>query len=393
MTMSNRERYKAIARFQRKGDLYTSDSFWPDTIPTWVERGAPKELLSKGKSIYASQFLKKYFDFSDKHIISEVKSGFIASQVKDLGHGIDAIGGSPLVPEYETKIILEDERSMTYTNGIGQTLKAVKNRFHMPMFIDWPVKDRASWKEHKKRLEPDTPERWPADWNAYVKKLNSLDDPVVLYVGGFYGHPRDWVGSENFLYLFHDDPGLVEEMMEQMLYLELEIIKRVTKDIKVDEAYLYEDMAYKAGPLISPAMVERFMVPRYKKLTELLHGKGIDLIFVDCDGKLDQLIPIWIESGINYVWPLEQAAGNDLIALRKKYGKDLIMGGGIDKRALIKGKAAIKEEVMSKVPYLLAQGGYFPSVDHSVPTDVTFENYCYYINTLREVAGLEKLSF
>jgi hypothetical protein len=48
---------------------------------------------------------------------------------------------------------------------------------------------------------------------------------------------------------------------------------------------------------------------------------------------------------------------------------------------------------MSKVPFLLEQGGYFPSVDHMVPPDVTFDNYCYYINTLREVAGLEKLSF
>ena len=48
---------------------------------------------------------------------------------------------------------------------------------------------------------------------------------------------------------------------------------------------------------------------------------------------------------------------------------------------------------MSKVPFLLEQGGYFPTVDHNVPPDVTFENYCYYINTMREVAGLEKLSF
>ncbi len=48
---------------------------------------------------------------------------------------------------------------------------------------------------------------------------------------------------------------------------------------------------------------------------------------------------------------------------------------------------------MSKVPFLLETGGYFPTIDHWVPPDVTFENYCYYINLIREVAGLEKLSF
>ena len=135
------------------------------------------------------------------------------------------------------------------------------------------------------------------------------------------------------------------------------------------------------------------MLPRYKKINDLLHSYGVDVIYVDSDGNLNELIPLWLEVGINYVWPLEVAAHNDAVALRKKYGKDLIMSGNIDKRALIKGKEAIREEVMSKVPFLLEQGGYFPRLDHVVPTDVTFENFCYYINLMREVAGLEKLSF
>ena len=69
------------------------------------------------------------------------------------------------------------------------------------------------------------------------------------------------------------------------------------------------------------------------------------------------------------------------------------MAGNIDKRALIKGKDAIKEEVMGKVPFLLEKGGYFPSVDHLVPPDVPYENFCYYVNLVRDIAGLEKLSF
>jgi len=193
--------------------------------------------------------------------------------------------------------------------------------------------------------------------------------------------------------MFYDNPRLIEDMMEQVLYLETEVIKRTLKDIKVQQATFWEDMCYKAGPLISPAMVRKFMMPRYKKITDLLHSYGVDVIFLDSDGNVNELIPLWLECRINYVWPFEVAAGNDAVAIRKKYGKDLIIGGTIDKRALIKGKEAIREEVMSKVPFLLETGGYFPSVDHFVPPDVTFENYCYYINLMREVAGLEKLSF
>ena len=145
--------------------------------------------------------------------------------------------------------------------------------------------------------------------------------------------------------------------------------------------------------MISPAMMRKFMMPRYQKITDLLHSYGVDIIFLDSDGNVEQLVPLWLEVGINYIWPFEVAAGNDAVALRKKYGKDLIIAGTIDKRALIKGKEATREEVMSKVPFLLEQGGYFPSVDHVVPPDVPFENYCYYFNLMREVAGLEKLSF
>jgi hypothetical protein len=394
LSISNRERYKAIARFQRPGDLYIVELSDAETLKNWGQQGAPKQILSKGDSFFGNSFLRNHFQLGNKVMISEVKSGFAGDEVKDLGHGIISLfSGSPLVPPYETRVVAEDEHTLTYTDGYGRTCKALKNKYSMPQFIDWPVKDRATWKDLKKRLDPNTPERWPKNWDAYVRELNSKDDPVLLQVGGFYYYLREWIGSENILYKFYDDPGLIEDMMDQMLYMELEIIKRVVKDIKVDQADFEEDMAFRSGPFISPEMVRRFCMPRWKKITELLHSNGIDIIFVDCDGNVDKLIPLWLESGINFITPMEQTAGNDIVAYRKKYGKDLIIGGGIDKRALAKGKEAIKEEIMSKVPFLLAQGGYFPSVDHAVPPNVSYENYCYYINTLREVAGLEKLSF
>jgi uroporphyrinogen decarboxylase len=199
------------------------------------------------------------------------------------------------------------------------------------------------------------------------------------------------MGLERLLYTFYDDPNLIEDMMEQVCYLETEIIKRVVKDIRVDMVYCCEDMAFKTGPMISPDMMRKFMMPRYQKIMDVLHSGGVDVIWLDCDGNANELIPLWLECGINFHWPLECAAGNDAVALRKKYGKDIILGGNIDKRALLKGKDAIREEVMSKVPFLLESGGYFPGVDHLVSPDVSLENYRYFLNTMREVAGLEKL--
>ena len=77
--------------------------------------------------------------------------------------------------------------------------------------------------------------------------------------------------------------------------------------------------------------------------------------------------------------------------MRKKYGKDLILNANIDKRVFAKGKEAIREEVMSKVPFLVETGGYFPGLDHLIPPDISFENFCYFINLLRKIGRLEKL--
>jgi len=386
MTVSNRDRYKAIARFQRPGDLWFRDAFWQETLIEWVQGGAPEQLTN-------SAWRGQHFGFDHSRGLREIVSGLVNAPY--VAGDVEAyLAVPPIVPQFEPEVVREDKDTIVMVNQGGQTVRVLKNDPQkMPMYLDHPVTDRGSWKEYKKRLDPANPDRWPADWDWYVDKMNSRDFPVVLSVGGFFGFLREWMGVERLLYTFYDDPALVEDMMDTMLHLELEVVGRTVKDIQVDQASFWEDMCYKTGPLISPAMFREFMVPRYRQVVDLLRSNGIDIIYVDSDGNVSALIPLWLECGVNYIWPLEVAAGNDAVALRKEYGKELILGGAIDKRALAKSKEAIREEVFSKVPFLLEQGGYFPSVDHLVPPDVTYENYCCFVNTMREAAGLGKLSF
>jgi uroporphyrinogen decarboxylase len=389
--VSNREHFKAIAKYQRPGELSISspyfNHFWRETLISWVNNGAPRELLDN--AAYRGQ----YFRFDYTRIMAEIISSLQLIRYKEEETEAE-IYIPPVVPFFQTKVIGESERTITIINQGGQMTKIFKDApERMPMYLDHPVKDWATWKEYKRRLDPNTTERWPADWGDYVERMNKRDFPVCLEVGSFFGFLREWMGLEKLLYTFYDDPVLIEDMMDAVLNLEIEIIKRTVKDIAVDWVIFWEDMAYKTGPLISPDMFRKFMMARYRQVTDLLHKNGIDIIFVDSDGNLNKLIPLWLECGINGFWPLEVAAGNDAVALKKEYGKDIILGGNIDKRVLLKGRAAIREEVISKLPFLLEKGGYFPSVDHLVPPDVTLENYQYLINTIREIAGKEKLSF
>lgn len=382
----NRERYKAIARFKNTGDLWLNDIFWPETLTTWIENGAPEELTNGPKRA-------EYFGFDRERYAHEIISGLAIAPFK-VGRNMSFVYLPPLVPRFDLKTLEEDQRSVIMINYAGQTTRILKDHpQNMPMYLDYPVKDWDTWKKFKKRLDPDAPRRWPADWDAYVKKMNSRDVPVILSVGSFFGYLREWMGVTKLLYTFYDDPALIEDMMDATLHLALGVIDRALPDLKVDQANFWEDMCYKSGPLISPAMFKKYMAPRYRQVTDRLKKHGVEIIFVDSDGNIEKLLPLWLEVGVNMVWPMEIAAGNDPVALRKEYGRDLILGGGIDKQALTGSKEAIEAEVMSKVPFLLEQGGYFPSIDHLVPPDVSLENYQYYVNCMRRAGGREEIDF
>ncbi len=386
---SNRERFKAIARGQKPGELALTtffNDFWNETLGKWVKNGAPSQLAN-------SSFRGQYFGLEQVRMLREIVSGL--SQMFFKIGGVEAfVFTPPICPLFDLKALEDGEHTLIMINSAGQTVKLFKDHpQQMPGYLAQPVSDWETWKEYKKRLAPDAPGRWPKDWKSYVQTMNARDIPIWLQVGSFFGFLREWMGLEKVLYTFYDDPGLIEDMMDTILTLELEVINRTLKDIRVDLAFFWEDMAYKSGPLISPAMFRKFMMPRYRKITDLLHQHGIDIIFVDSDGNINKLIPLWLGCGVNGFWPLEVAAGMDAVALRKEYGKEAILAGNMDKRALLKGKEEIREEVMTKLPFLLEGGGYFPSVDHLVPPDVTLENFQYFINTMREVGGLKKLPF
>jgi len=145
-------------------------------------------------------------------------------------------------------------------------------------------------------------------------------------------------------------------------------------------------MAYKSAPLLSPAMARKYMLPRYRRVTDYIFSRGVPYIGLDSDGQVDPLIPIWMDAGLNFLYPFEVQAGMDVLAVRKKYGKGLRIWGGVDKRALAYGPAAIDAE-LHRVEDLIHEGGYLPHTDHSCPPDISFQNFCYYMEKLAEVCG------
>ena len=374
--MNTRERFLNIAHFELKNEIFIGSWFqwfWYDALVNWVNQGASAEILS-------DEHRAEFFKFERVEQI-DIKSGMLC-----LGKSF----GPPYVPCYiplfEREILTEDDRIRIVMNEGGIKCKEyIEQPERMPQWIDYPVKDKKSWEQLKKRLDPQEPTRYPAWWKDKVRCWKNRDYVLGLSVGSFFGMLREYIGFENLCVMYYDNPSLILEIAEWMEYFEMKIIKKVIADVELDYVYYWEDIAFKTGALISPQIFKKFIMPYYKRINNYLRSNGIDIILVDSDGFTEELIPLWLESGLNGHYPLEVTANMDAIRLRKKYGKNLILSGNIDKRALAKDKNAIEKELLNKVPFLISGGGYFPSLDHFCPPDVSYENYIFYLETLKKL--------
>ena len=194
------------------------------------------------------------------------------------------------------------------------------------------------------------------------------------------------MGFERSSLMLYDDYALVEEIVETICELVVHTIERALKTVQYDFAAGWEDMCFNNGPMISPAMFKKLLVPRYKRITDLLHRHGVDIVYTDCDGNINDIAGLWLEAGINCMFPVEVRAGSDPVQLRKRFGKDILLLGGFDKMALIRGKSDILKELKRLTP-VVEEGGFIPHVDHRVPPDVPYENYLYYLREKKAMLG------
>jgi hypothetical protein len=365
--MNNKDRFMDTMLFKDTRCVPNHEiALWGQTLDRWENEGLPKGVLK-----YDGWFLEgePYFGFEPFEYIK-----------------IDSTG--PL-PENECSVLEENDRIIVFTDGRGVTHRALKEgisrnvRMSMDQYIGFPVTDRDSFRSWKKRFTPDMKTRYPADWDEKVKHWNVSDEPLVLLDNGQFGYYsmlRSWMGVEALSYMLHDDPDLIHEMLGYLTEYIIELTGRALDDIRIDYFNIWEDMSYKNGPLVSPEMFREFFLPHYRKLIDHMKSHGVKLITVDTDGDPRKLVPLFMEAGVNGLWPVEVASGIDPVMLRKEFGSDLALMGGIDKRLLACGKAEIRSEVQRILDYMLPRGGYIPTVDHMVPPDVSYENFLYYLD-------------
>lgn len=355
--MNELERYHACMNYQPVDHTpFWSWGGWPETLERWEREGYDPEK----------------FDLNMDADIRQVWGGWFYPR-----------------PFFEHKVVEEDDEYILYINHEGILMREMKNNPYssMPQFVKFPVETREEFRKFwKDKMKPELSVRIGPDWKKQLQEIRSKSQPFIIISdrwGGFFGPLRNLLGVEKLCMTFHDDSAFVEEMMEANADYIIAVMDQILNEVKIDAFGMWEDMAYNTAPLISPEMVRKYMLPRYKRVVEFLRGRGVEYIGLDSDGQIDSLIPVWLDAGLNFLYPFEVQCGMDVLAVRKEYGKELRIWGGVDKRALAKGRQAIDAE-LARVKPLIDEGGYIPHTDHTCPPDISFDNYCYFMKRLEE---------
>lgn len=381
--MTPRERFIAVAKRQPVDRMpYVFGGPRASTFAAWRKQGLSEELI------------RNWHTFTGA----------------DGGMGIGKLYCGP-VPPMEEIVYKEEGNYRWWRDHWGvyrmDAIKQPTDGFVTRRYLEFFVKDPATWEEMKTHFDPHSPERTGPGgdgapltnlnpnnyrhvgdgpgWTAYVEAANNSEYPVSLVVPCLYWSLRDMCGFEGLSMMFYDQPRLVHEMMEYWTWFLIELLKEPLSHIKVEHVILNEDMAYKGQSMISPAHMREFMLPRYKQLYNFLKGKGVDVVDMDSDGYNGQILEAMYPEAIDAISPIEIAAGNDPeVILRENPG--IYITGGIDKRELRFDKAQARVEVARRYKTAREYGGYVPSVDHGVPPDIPVRTFLYMVELLRGFA-------
>jgi uroporphyrinogen decarboxylase len=383
--MNTRERFAAVMNFEIPDrNLLWEMGYWPDTLERWYREGLERKVNGqgtpgagiRGEASPHDESSPTRFRERDAHNVLGFDPGLINLPVNS--------GPQPL---FSQDVFEETAEYLVYQDEYGVKKKLSKGGASVPEFIGWQVENRRDFERIKEeRFRPLLQERVPPNWPGLVEEYRGRDFPLSIggYPFGFYGFLRYLMGEQRLLLNFYDDPQLVKDIMSFLADFWIELWDQALAEVPVDCAHFWEDMAYRTGSLISPATFREFMTPCYQRVTGFLKDRGVQVIFVDSDGNLDELIPLFLEAGLTGVWPIEVQAGNDLLAIRRRYPR-LQIQGGIDKLQIAKGREAIDRELELKIPFMLQHGGYIPHLDHAAHPQISWPDFCYYRNKLLEL--------
>ena len=339
--MTSRERFRRMFDHKEADRVPVIDAPWATTIARWRREGMPEDM-----------HFTEYFDL-DK----------VTTIVVDNS------------PGFEDKVIEETDEYQIYTTKWGATVKTWKHKTSTPDYLDFKVKTSDDWRKVRERMTPSK-DRIP--WDHLAENYKKWRDEgrwlqLIVPFGFDYTHSH-FVGTENFLVALMDEPEWCVEMFNHFLDVGIALMDMIIDaGYTFDSMYWWDDMGYKQNTFFSLDLYRELIKPAHKRAIDWAHGRNMVAHLHSC-GDIRRLVPDLAGIGLDGLNPLEVKAGMDPVALKKEFGKTLLLHGG-NNLVLWDDAEAATAEIRRLLPILKESGGYIFSSDHSVPDSVSLENF------------------
>jgi uroporphyrinogen decarboxylase len=339
--MNSHERFSRMFAHQEADRIPIIDDPWDATIERWQREGMP-----------AGVSFVDYF-------------------------GLDHVAQIRLdnSPRYPVNVIEETADYVISTSAFGVTSRQWKHAASTPEFLDFTIVDPSTWLKAKARMLPsddrinwDLLQRNYKTWRARGDWIQGL-----LWFGFDVTH--SWtVGTERVLFALIEQPDWLMDVFGHMLELNLALLDRIWEaGYTFDSVFWYDDMGYKHNQFFSMRMYRQVLKPFHQRAIDWAHAHGIKAHLHSC-GDVSPFVPELVAMGLDALNPLEVKAGMDPVHLKRTFGNDLVLHGGVN-AVLWDQPAAIQAEMERVIPVLKENGGYIFSSDHSVPSSVSLEDF------------------
>lgn len=297
-------------------------------------------------------------------------------------------GNIGLHPPFEPRILETlPDGSRRVLSGTGIIERVKPGVISIPSEDDYLLKDRKAFEELYLPKMQFSPDRIDLEYFKNFNDTRPQDIPVGLQLGSVLGDIRNMTSVLGMSYLLYDeDEELMADIVDAYAEMQYQCAKTILETgAKFDFAHYWEDICFKNGPLLSPDTFRELCAKHYKKRNELCHEYGLDIISLDCDGVTEKLLPIWFETGVNTMFPIEVGTwGDQFEPARHKFGPEILGVGGMNKIALRNDKAAVDIEI-ERMERLTALGGFIPCPDHRLMPGTKFELVQYYAEEIKKI--------
>ena len=340
--MISRERVQMALQHKEADRIAIHDGPWETTVARWHKEGLPED-----------QSPHQYFGYEFR--------GFGGDNSLQLPH----------------EVVEETDEYVIATNSDGAKLKNWKGKTSTPEMIDFTITTREIWEEYKPRMVMNESR---VNWEQQIEANKKAREEGFFCTRDFgpgFTKVCDMVGPERTMMTMMTEPDWIKDIFMTDAQLCVDMAEEMMgQGMEFDAGWIFDDLGFRDYGFFAPETYRELLMPAHKLICDCFKSRDLPMILHTCGYNME-FMPLFIETGFDCIQPLEVKAGNDMLKLKKDYGDRLAFMGGIDVRAMAsEDPDVIVREISAKIPVMKQGGGYIYHSDHSVPDNVSFQQYC-----------------